>query len=188
MSSTIKKAIKKKYLDYKIAKQGLKDAKAKLVEYKKAAIEAKDAKKIAQIVAHTLQQKAHLQISSIIATCLKTVFGDDYDFRIDFEMKRGRTEANLVLVYNGHDVVDPLNNDSGGVADVASFALRVAALVLTKPKVRRLIVLDEPFKFLSEEYKSRMVEVLQTLSDDLAMQIIMVTHDKEYIIGKVVMV
>ena len=182
----ISKSIEQKYLLYNVTKKNLKSEKTKLVKHHTMFQDTKQAKEIAQVVAHALQQRAHKQLAGVVSLCLHSVFGDEYTFRIDFEMNRGRTEAKLVLIKDGHDIHDPLNNDSGGVADVASFALRLSCLMLTKPHRRKLIVLDEPFKFVSDEYKPALVELLEKLATDLNFQIVMVTHDQAYQIGKVV--
>ncbi len=74
----------------------------------------------------------------------------------------------------------------GGVVDVASFALRLASLMLARPIPRRLIVLDEPFKFLSEGHRGRIREMLLGLADQMKMQFVMVTHVRELECGKTV--
>ena len=80
--------------------------------------------------------------------------------------------------------MDPL--ECGGVLDVACFALRVASLILTKPPRRRLLILDEPFHFLSLEgangHKNllRARELVHSLAEELGIQFIVVTHLKEF--------
>ena len=114
-----------------------------------------EAQRITQEVSQAIQQQAHNKIAGVVSRCLETVFvGEDvYGLKILFERKRGRTEAELVLTKNGHEIKDPLNSDSGGVVDVAAFALRLSSIILRKPKLRRFLALDEPFKFVSEEYR-----------------------------------
>jgi DNA repair exonuclease SbcCD ATPase subunit len=82
--------------------------------------------------------------------------------------------------------VDPITASGGGIIDVASFALRLACLCLSKPPLRRVMVMDEPFKFVSEQYRARLVELLERLAKDMGVQFIMVTHIKELEIGKVI--
>jgi len=82
--------------------------------------------------------------------------------------------------------VDPLSASGGGVVDVAAFALRLSCLCLSKPKRRHLLVLDEPFKFVSEEYRHRIRGMMEKLSEEMGVQIIMVTHIKELETGKVI--
>jgi ABC-type molybdenum transport system ATPase subunit/photorepair protein PhrA len=79
-----------------------------------------------------------------------------------------------------------MEEDSGGVVDVASFVLRLSCLMLSKPPLRRLIVLDEPFKFVSVEYRDNVRAMLEKLAKDFKIQFIMVTHIEELITGKVV--
>ena len=131
---------------------------------------------------------AHKKIANVVSRCLETVFvGDDvYGFKIRFDRKRGRTEALLILTKNGHEVEDPLNADSGGVVDVAAFALRTSCIVLAKPNLRKFLAMDEPFKFVSAEYRSNVRMLLEGLSKDFKFQYLMVTHEPAYHVGKVI--
>jgi len=90
------------------------------------------------------------------------------------------------LVRNGNEIQNVLDSDSGGVIDVASFALRLACIILRKPKLRKLLVLDEPFKFLSMEFRSMIREMLEKLAEDFGIQIIMVTHIPDLECGKII--
>jgi len=147
---------------------------------------AEEAQHIAQVVAEGVQQQAHARISGVVSRCLSSVFGDDaYEFRIDFERARGRTEAKLVFTRDGVDV-NPIDSSGGGVVDVGAFALRLSCLMLARPAVRRCVILDEPFKFVSEGYRDAARQLLESLSEDLGVQFIMVTHIDELQCGKVV--
>lgn len=147
---------------------------------------AKTAIEVCQSVAETMQNEAHSRIASIVSEALFVVFGDDaYEFRIHFEKRRNRTEAKLLFKRNGLEV-DPLTASGGGAVDVASFALRVAALVLSRPRRRRLLVLDEPFRFVSCNYWPALVELIKLMSDRLGIQFVIVTHVRELEIGKVI--
>ena len=46
-------------------------------------------------------------------------------------------------------------------------------------KTRRLIVLDEPFRYLSTDLQPKAGEMLRKLSQRLKLQVIMVTHEEE---------
>jgi len=144
------------------------------------------AQTIVQGIAQKVQSEAHLRIASIVTRCLHAVFGEDsYDFRIVFDRKRGKTEARLLFVRDGKEY-DPLSSSGGGVVDVASFALRLACLLLSRPVRRRLLVLDEPMKHLSSVYRPAICELLQRLTKELSVQMIMVSHSEEFQIGKVI--
>ena len=148
------------------------------------------AQKITQEIAEELQNQAHSQISSIVSRCLEAVFGEEaYTFLVKFKQSRGKTEAELLLLKQGASVeqaIDAIDSAGGGVVDVVSFALRLACLVLTRPKKRQLLVMDEPFKHLSKEYRPAVRDLLLTLSRELNVQMIIVTHDPVLQIGKVV--
>ncbi len=145
---------------------------------------------ITQEIAEALQNQAHAQISSIVSRCLETVFGEEaYSFLINFKQARGKTECELLLLRKGvppECAIDAIDASGGGVVDVVSFALRLACLVLTRPKKRQLLVLDEPFKHLSNEYRPAVRDLLVTLAKELNIQMIIVTHDPVLQIGKVV--
>ena len=173
--------------DMKVVKKQRKEERVKLAEAKNRLNHIQEAQEITQQVAQTVQQKAHNRITAVVCLCLEAIFPDaNYGFKINFERKRSRTEAKLILTKDGHEISDPLNADSGGVLDVSSFALRLSGLLLTKPKLRRLLVLDEPFKNVSENYRENMRNLITKLSKDFGVQIIMVTHESAYEIGKVV--
>ena len=145
-----------------------------------------EAQVITQQVSQAVQQQAHDKIAGVVDRCLKTVFDDsDYGFKINFEKKRGRTEAKLILLNRGHEVDDPLEADSGGVLDVAALALRLSCLILNKPALRRVLVLDEPFKNVSPNYRDNIRMLLEGLAKDFKIQFILVTHDKIHHCGTV---
>ncbi len=148
------------------------------------------AQKIIQIVAQGVQQQAHDKIASVVSRCLETVFENAYEFKIEFERKRGRTEAVLTFVRGGLVISDPLNESGGGVIDVAAFALRLACLVLEKPQRRRVLILDEPFtKIRGKENRRRMRGLLESLARDFNVQMILnIDGDSypEFLLGKVI--
>jgi len=144
-----------------------------------------EAQEILQLISQAVQQKAHERISEVVSSCLSAVFDDPYEFKIQFERKRGKTEAELRFTRRGLDV-DPLTSCGGGMVDVAAFALRVACVMLHRPRLSRVIVLDEPFKFVSAQYRANVRSMMEGLAEDLGIQIVQVTHIEELETGKVV--
>lgn len=141
---------------------------------------------IAQQVAQTIQQQAHERIEGVVSKCLESVFGDSYGFKIEFERKRGRTQANLILLKDGHEIEDVLNADSGGGIDVAALALRLSNIVLAKPALKRVIIMDEPFRNLDLNNRESMRYLLEELATDFKVQFIIVTHERAFQTGKVI--
>ena len=112
---------------------------------------------------------------------LETCFPGEYDFKLNFNIARGKTECELVfLSRRTQREVDPMNASGGGVVDVACFALRTACYVLEQG-IDDVIVLDEPMKFVSEDLRERVCEVIKTLSWKLGVQFIIVTHIQEFV-------
>ncbi len=144
-----------------------------------------DGRAVIQTVAKHVQETAHAQIAAIVTKAIQSVFGTDYEFRIEFEKKRGRTEAVLQFLKEGN-VENPLLGTAGGLLDVASFALQLVCLVLRRPTLRRLLVLDEPFKHLHRDRAEAVRSLLEELSKELNIQIIMVTHSEALTTGKVI--
>lgn len=149
-------------------------------------IHAQEAQDIVQHIGQAVQQRVHDQIAEVISSCLSSVFEDEaYEFKIVFERKRGKTEASLRFLRGDLDV-DPLTASGGGVVDVAAFALRVACLMLKRPKLSKLVVLDEPFRFVSVQYQDKVRLMLEEMSKELKLQIIMVTHNENLATGSIV--
>jgi DNA repair exonuclease SbcCD ATPase subunit len=182
-----RKQTNEKLLAYKQAKSSF-DLETTQLEKTNEKIEsAVEANQIIQTIAQTVQQKVHQRISSIVTRCLNAVFDDPYEFKIRFERKRGKTEATMVFVRDGNELDDPINSIGGGVIDIASLGLRLACILFTKPKLDRVLILDEPYKNVrGDEYKRRTKDMLLRLADDLGLQIIINTDIKEYQIGKVI--
>ena len=171
--------------DYGTAETMLKTEQKKCSEAQDEHLDAVDAQHVIQAIAKGIQESAHKQIAGVVSRCLEAVFDEPYKFKMNFELKRGRTEVALVFERLGMEV-DPMDASGGGVVDVAAFALRCACLVLSRPKLRRILVMDEPFKFVSEIYRPRVREMIDALSVDLNIQFVIVTHISELETGKVV--
>jgi DNA repair exonuclease SbcCD ATPase subunit len=141
---------------------------------------------VLQEIATQLQESAASQIEAVVSRCLRAVFGEEaYDFKVIFEGKRNQTEARLVFLRNQEEI-DPLTASGGGVVDVASFALRLACLLLSQPAQRRFLALDEPFKHLDKDRLPLARELLLSLSKEMEVQFLIVTHNRELEIGEVV--
>lgn len=142
---------------------------------------------LVQEVASKVQASAHEQIAGVVSRCLEAVFGEEaYTFKIHFDSKRGKTEARLVFVRDGLEV-DPCDASGGGAVDVAALALRLACMVLARPRRRRLLVVDEPLKHLNgREYQERVGTLIETLARETGVQFIIVSDDDWLKVGHVV--
>jgi len=156
-------------------------------ESKRNLRDAEHVRSKAQAVAQAIQEQVHARIAQVVTTCLHTVFGEDaYEFRIKFVQKRGRTEAQLVFLKDGNEIDNPIEEDSGGVVQIAAFALRLSCLMLSRPRPRRFLVLDEPFPHVSAQFRPAVRQMMKQLAEDFDMQFLIVTHEPQYMMGKVI--
>lgn len=185
MASDIKTKLAKAATLYETACSVAEIEKQNLILASEKSDNALEARLIIQQLSTTVQQNVHSRIAAIVSRCLETVFDEPYSFLIKFENKRGRTEAILTFV-RGDLEADPMESCGGGVVDVAAFALRLACLCLSKPRLRKLLVLDEPMRFLSKHHQPSIAKLLLSLAEELKVQIIMVTHNPVLQVGTVI--
>jgi DNA repair exonuclease SbcCD ATPase subunit len=143
------------------------------------------AQSIIQTVSEAVQRRAHTQIAESVTRCLQAVWGDGYEFILEFKKMRGKTVATPYFVKNGVKM-DVSETSGGGLLDVTSFALRATSLILSRPARRRLLILDEPFRCVSEDLMDSVQEMVLEMSELLNIQFVIVTHNQKLRIGKII--
>jgi DNA repair exonuclease SbcCD ATPase subunit len=145
-------------------------------QYEKKLKYLEQAQAFLQKVAQDTQEQLKIHVEDIVQLALDAIFPDKYTFEIQFNIAYGKTTAELVFIskQSGH-IVDPMIASGGGVVDVCSFALRLACWTLSRG-IDKVIILDEPFRFLSRNLQERAGTLLKELSLKLGIQIIMTTH------------
>jgi DNA repair exonuclease SbcCD ATPase subunit len=131
---------------------------------------------IQKIVQYT-QSKVSKSVGSLVSQALSSVFDDPYEFKVNFESRRNKTECDLLFSRDGIDF-DPMDSSGGGAVDVASFALRLTFWALNS-NLRSVLLLDEPFRFVSQDLRPYCSEMLKMMSQKTNTQIVMVTHLQE---------
>lgn len=172
-----------------LIKNNIKEKEDEIETLTEKEINLEEASNIARLVAEQTQSELSFHISDIVSHALSSIFEEAYKFELKFIQKRGKTEAELSFTRDGNEV-DPMTACGGGVVDIASFALRLAMLMLQKHKAP-VLILDEPFRFVSADYQEKAGLLLKELSHKLGIQIIMVTHtdsliadaDKVFFVG-----
>lgn len=122
-------------------------------------------------------------IQSIATSALQQIYGEEYSLKFDtFEEQRKdgvnnfRIEIKIVSPHNGENMETGLLDErGGGLIEVVSFALRIAALKWLK--YNGPILLDEAWKSMSNDYKiDQVVQFLREVTDSTGRQVILVTH------------
>lgn len=138
------------------------------------------AREILNKVALETQNQLSFHIGEITSLALNAVFPQPYELIAEFVQRRNKTECDLFFVREDQRV-DPLTASGGGAVDVAAFALRVASWSMQTPRSRNVMILDEPFRYLSANLLPQAGDMIRQISEKLNLQIIMVTHAEELI-------
>ncbi len=135
-----------------------------------------------EIVKHVglmTQKQLEYHLAEQVSLAMEAVFDDPYQLKVNFQEKRGKTEAEILFVRRDMEF-PPIGSSGGGAIDVASFALRIAYWSMRQDKtVRPILLLDEPFSQLKgEDANKRALAVVQEISKQLKVQIIMVSDER----------
>ena len=149
----------------------------KASEAQQRALACEEAAKLLATFADERQEQVIGTIETITSTGLTQIFGTPIQLKLEQVVRARRVEMDAKIVSDGLET-SIMDARGGGLASVAGFLLRVSVLLLTR-NARRLMVLDETFAMLSEEYLANMAEFLKQLSEQADMQIILVTHQSE---------
>jgi hypothetical protein len=181
-----------KYQQIYLKKEGEKDKTEKditkfsndLKMYKKDLERKEKALAIIKLAALNTQKQLEMKISSIVSMALAAVFDDPYDFKIDFVERRGRTECDLWFIRD-NNLVAPFTASGLGACDIAGFALRILSVSMDK-NLRKIIILDEPFKHLKgEKENQKAIQMMKAISKELDIQIITIS-DERAVIGDII--
>lgn len=138
-------------------------------EYEAATIALETMRKVSAVS----QEKLATHLSHIVTQAIQSVVQKPYEFVCEFVEKRGSVEADLYLTKEGKKF-DIMDGTGGGLADVCSFALKVAYLLLSD--VDRVLVIDEVSRHINgEAMRERFAEVLSRLAKEFKMQVILNT-------------
>ena len=182
----IRRKLDKKQLQREQAIEADTSLTGQLEEYQYNLVLLQESDRILKEVSGAIQIAVYQSVSKLVTKCIQTVFEEpDWEFHFECKESYGKVGTFYYLKKGNLILDDLLHTSGGGLVDCVSFALRVAAVMLKQPRVRRLLVLDEPFRFLSEAYRPNVAVLMQELSKELDIQFIMVTHFNEFYIGKV---
>lgn len=155
-----------------------------LCKKEKELLRIQEAQLIIQEVAKQTQEQIKYEISEPISLAINSIFDTDeykapYKFVFDFVIKRNKTECEYYLLNRDGEKENPIEDCGGGLIDIICFALRLS--ICTIAKTRKILILDEPFKWIDKSKEEKIGQLLKMISDKLQLQIIMVTHNNSYI-------
>jgi len=178
------------YYDYLAQKKALlnnlkreaQEAESRISSNQVRKVELEKAVEVVNAVTILTLQEVKTFIEDTVSLCLSIVFGDEYKLSIDYDIKRGRSEANISIL-KGEEKLDPKDEVGGGVIDVASIGMRLVLWLLSVPRTAPIFIFDEPFRFVSRDLTDKIVDMLREVCEVFGAQIIMVSHNEELIDG-----
>jgi DNA repair exonuclease SbcCD ATPase subunit len=124
------------------------------------------------------QGRIKYRIEKIIQLALDTCFPEEYVFSLDYSVVSDKTEYKLTFLKDGCEE-SIMKESGGGLIDVLSFVFRVALWSLSS--TRNVLLLDEPFSALSRDLHEKVGVILQKISKELNIQILMITHNDKMV-------
>jgi hypothetical protein len=133
--------------------------------------------KLMEYVASYAQSIIHEKIDRIVTAALQVVYQNaDIKFCTNIDRTGDRMDAEFVIKIGDTPLPGPLlDSTGGGMLDVAAFTMRLAVVSILR--VKGPIIMDEPFRHVDADAMVRLAAFVRRLSDDLGIQLIIVTHD-----------
>lgn len=129
-------------------------------------------------------------IENVVTTALQYIYGDEYLFHVEMEIKRNQPEVSMYVTKN--EIQYDFKNSCGvGILNICSFALRCVCWSLLEQQTQPVLIIDEPFSSISGSEQLEKAEyAMIKLSQLLNIQIICISgkypvtdnYDKLYIV------
>ena len=117
------------------------------------------------------------RMAGLITYGLKTIF-DDQNLKFVPEITKKNEKIYIELKTNNDGIEGGYKAFGGSVAVIESFLLRI--LCVLKKKYTRLMILDETFAAVGEEYIANTGKLISELSKKIGLDVLLVTHQKEF--------
>lgn len=138
----------------------------------------KEAKEVVSAAGILAQDSMKTVFESLVSQALKTIFGEEYSFELESRFFRNQPEMEMFVIENGIKY-SPKDEKGGAIVDIISFASRVVSWAIMEPKSQNTLLLDEPFRCLSKDALPFLAQLMQDISDELNLQILYITHEKQ---------
>lgn len=140
-------------------------------------VDLEEARSIFQKASQITQEQISIHIENIVTLSLLAV-NFDYEFKVNFVVRRNSTECDLLFIEDGLEM-KPLDSCGYGAADIAAIALRIAFWKLSD-KTRNVMMMDEPTRNLDVGRQPLAARMIKDLSKKLGLQFLIVTHNPSF--------
>jgi len=165
-------------------KELLEKEKEELLEEKETSLTDLEKDKLVMDLLETVGNVGRKQVKEKVETLVtqalqEAIYDKDLQFIVDFLTRRGQIECDL-LVQHDKDIERRYvpKSDGGGTTDIITASLRF--MLVTLLKQGKIIVLDEPGKWISPEYRDTFLAFVKEFSVKVGCQIIFTTQVHEY--------
>lgn len=162
--------------------QQLKDSEEKSLKLENSKINETKAVELLHCVQRSTRDKVCAAFENTVTFALKSIYQADYRFQLEFTQRGNLGELNFKLKSPENEgYLDLEDCAAGGSFDIVSLALRFVLLQVMSPRVEGFILLDEPTKQLSRNYRTAEYAFYQAMAEKLNRQLIIITHSEELI-------
>jgi DNA repair exonuclease SbcCD ATPase subunit len=131
------------------------------------------------LVQRATRDKIKESFEQMVTFALQSIYQQDYKFRLDFDTRGNLGEMNFqIKPPDCEDYLDLKDCTAGGSYDIVALALRFILIQVLRPKIEGFIMLDEPTKQLSKEYRENELNFYKYIADKLGRQLIVITHSE----------
>lgn len=153
------------------------NSKIELMQLDYAVVE--ESRLVIAAVEETQQKQLKLKLERIITRALTAIFERNYKFELAFSDRGNQSDVTFNILNENGDAADLRNAHGGGLLVIVAFLLRTVIILSARPAMRRLIVHDEPFAQVSEEYRDKLVTFIQAFAKAADVQFVFVTHSQD---------
>lgn len=140
-----------------------------------------DANRFLISFSESIRQKLKDKLESLANMALKSVFPDKaMNFIITANRSKIGLHYDLYLQTDGN-ITSLFESSGGGVHEIISIAMRISYLRMLKGSLRQTLILDESLKFLDSTRMPLAIKWLKSVSKEMGIQIIIITHIPELI-------
>ena len=162
--------------------QQLTTSEEKILKLEDSKINETKAVELLHCVQRSTRDKVTTAFENTVTFALKSIYQADYKFQLEFSQRGNIGELNFKLKSPENEgFLDLEDCTAGGSFDIISLALRFVLLQVMSPKVEGFVLLDEPTKQLSRNYRVAEYAFYQAMAEKLQRQLLIITHSQELI-------
>lgn len=130
-----------------------------------------------RLLAEHQQEVIRQKIEMLVTYGLKTVFDEDIQFRVTLDARKNQIYMGFAIEDDEGRQVPLMDGEAGGVVALTALLLRIVLLLMTRPRLNPLLILDEPLTQLSVSYREPAAQLILRLVDKGLLRVLAVTHD-----------